>query len=146
MEAISPTQWWLIAGIALLILEIFTPAFFAAALSLGCFITALFTFFGVSFEVSWLIFSACSILGIVYIRPLAKKLYKGKAIKTNADAMIGRLAIAETDLTNSRSDGYVKLDGVSWKAILAETSEPVFKGDQVKVVSYESIVLKVKKV
>lgn len=146
MEAISPTQWWLIAGIALLILEIFTPAFFAAALSLGCFITALFSFFGVSFEISWLIFSLCSVLGIVYIRPLASKLYKRNSIKTNADAMIGRTAVAETDLSDMRSEGYVKLDGISWKAVLAEGSKPVFKGDFVKVVSYESIVLKVKKV
>lgn len=146
MEYITNAQWWLIAGLLLLILEIFTPAFFAAALAVGCFITAVFSFLGASPEISWLIFSVVSIITVIYLRPMAKKMYQGKQLKTNAEAMIGRTAVAETDINSLQPEGYVKLDGVSWKAILADSSTSVFKGDHVKIVGYESIVLKVKKV
>ncbi|GCD76727.1 MAG: NfeD family protein [Thermaurantimonas sp.] len=146
MDYITGTQWWIIAGILLLILEIFTPAFFAAALAVGCFITAVFSYLGTPTEISWLIFSAVSIITVIYLRPLAKKMYNGKQLKTNAEAMIGRTAVAETDINTVQPEGYVKLDGVSWKAVLADSSTSVFKGDHVKIVGYESIVLKVKKV
>lgn len=146
MDMISTTQWWLLAGILLLILEVVTPAFFAAALAIGCFLAALASYFGASLEVSWLIFSGVSLITIIYLRPLAKKLYKGKTFKSNASAMIGRTVTAEADLTPSHPEGYVRLDGVSWKALLAEGSQPIYKGEHAQIVGLDSIVLRVKKV
>ncbi|MFN3951237.1 MAG: NfeD family protein [Thermaurantimonas sp.] len=145
MDSLSTAQVWLLAGILLLTLEIVTPAFFAAALAVGCLIASLVSYLGARVEISWIVFSVVSLISIVYIRPLAKKMYKGKPLKTNAEAMIGKIAIAESDMNSTYSKGYVLLDGVSWKAVLDESSMPVYKGEQVKVVGMDSIVLRVKK-
>lgn len=145
MESISIAQWWLLAGILLLTLEIVTPAFFAAALAIGCLVASLVSYLGARLETSWIVFSVVSLISVVYLRPLAKKMYKGKPLKTNAEAMIGKIATAESDMNSADTKGYVLLDGVSWKAVLDESSMPVYKGEQVKVVGMDSIVLKVKK-
>lgn len=146
MDYLSASQWWLIAGILLLAIEIVTPAFFAAALAIGCLVAALASFLGAPIEMSWFLFSVVSLLTIIYLRPIAKKLYKGKSLKTNADAIIGRIAVVESEIISAYDSGYVLLDGVSWKAVLDETSMPVYKGEHVRVVGMDSIILKVKKI
>ncbi|MBQ7013777.1 MAG: NfeD family protein [Oscillospiraceae bacterium] len=78
-------------------------AFLAAAAGLGPF---------------WqiVIFTAISVLLLIFTRPLLKKLMVSKVTPTNLDAEIGRTAVVIEEIDPDKNTGRVKLGGVNWRA------------------------------
>jgi membrane protein implicated in regulation of membrane protease activity len=62
-------------------------------------------------------------------------------VRTNADAIIGRTAIVSEEI-KAGSFGRVALDGDDWKAT---ATTDIAKGEQVEIISRESIILTVNK-
>lgn len=62
------------------------------------------------------LFLAVSVLLLLCLRPLLRKFYSPKKIRTNAPANIGKLAIVTEDIDNLQSQGAVKLSGLVWTA------------------------------
>ena len=92
------------------------------------------------------LFALGAFLAFIFIRPFVLKLMNknaGTKVKTNMDNVIGRKAVVTEKI---ESDGYgrVKIDGDDWKARMEDDSEAEV-GEKVTVVSYESIILTVKK-
>lgn len=140
----DPQYWWLIAGILLFLVEIFTPGFFAASLGIGAFVASLAAFLGGSIEVQVLLFSLISVISIFVFRPLIKKyLYKTIDVPTNADALIGKSGVVVQPIDENLGHGRVAIDGDEWQYVLAAPNTQVAKGDRVRVVSRDSIVLTV---
>lgn len=140
----DPQYWWLIAGILLFLVEIFTPGFFAASLGIGAFVGSLAAFLGWSIEIQVLLFSLISVIAIFIFRPLIKKyLYKTIDVPTNADALIGKSGVVVQAVDENLGHGRVAIDGDEWQYVLATTSVPASKGDRVRVISRDSIVLTV---
>ncbi len=142
----EPQYWWLIAGILLFLIEIFTPVFFAASLGIGAFVAALAAFFGASLEMQLLLFSIVSVLSIFIIRPLIKKyFYSANEVTTNAEALIGKIGtvIQKVDASGL---GRVAIDGDEWQFVQKEENPLLGKGDKVRVVSRESIILTVESI
>ena len=63
--------------------------------------------------IAFLLVSALTIIGI---RPVAKKWLLSKIEKTNADALIGKIAKVTEDIDNINETGSVKIDGKTWTA------------------------------
>ena len=84
-----------------------------------------------------------SFVAFVFIRPIIVKflLKKKDEVLTNADAIIGRVAIVTEEIDMVKNTGRVKLDGDDWKA---ESSEIIAVGEKVEIVSRDSIILSVK--
>jgi len=140
----EPQYWWLIAGVVLLIVEIFTPTFFAASLGIGCFAAALASFMGASIEVQVLLLSLVSIISIFLFRPIIKKyFYQKENTPTNADALIGKQGIVVQPIDANSGIGRVAIDGDEWQFIVTATNFTFGKGDRVRVVSRDSIILTV---
>ncbi len=78
-------------------------AFLAAAAGLGPF---------------WqiVIFTAVSILLLIFTRPLLKKLMVSKVTPTNLDAEIGKIAVVTEEINPAQNTGRVKIGGVNWRA------------------------------
>ena len=88
----------------------------------------------------------CSLLSIYFIRPVALRyLHRNDENRvSNADALMGR--IGHVSQTIEAGDyGRVAIDGDDWKAVAAN-GERIEKGEKVKVVGRESIIITVEKV
>lgn len=141
---LEPQYWWAIIGMVLLIVEIFSPSFFAASLAIGAFFAAIAGHFGSSLEwqLGW--FSIFSLVSVFFIRPLAKKyLYAVKEVKTNADALIGKTGLVVKDIVSDSNLGRVAIDGDEWQSIAPDDFLPLQAGTKVRVVERDSIILTV---
>ena len=141
---LEPQHWWAIIGISLIIIEIFSPSFFAASLAVGAFASSLAGVYGASLEwqLGW--FSAISVLSIFFVRPLAKKyLYSASEAATNADALIGRECVVLNPVLSETDMGRVAIDGDEWQCKADEKHLPLKKGTKVRVTERDSIILTV---
>ncbi len=81
-------------------------------------------------------------LMLIYTRPVAKKVLKIGAVKTNVDSLIGKEGIVIKDL-ESFTMGQVKVKGQIWTAKPLEDIK-VIKGTEVEVIRIEGVKLIVK--
>ena len=140
----DPQYWWLIAGILLLLVEIFTPGFFAASLGIGAFSAAVVAYFDGSMEWQLLVFSIFSILSIFLLRPIIKKhMYDTKDVKTNADALIGRVGTVIKEIDPATNQGRCAIDGDEWQFIFSDEEMRIEIGKKVRVIQRDSIILTV---
>ena len=112
-------QMWIVAGVILLIFEVFTPGFVTACFGIGCFAAGLLSYLGLGYIAQTVIFCIVS-LGLFWtIRPLIKKhLYKtGESIKTNVDALIGLVGFVDETIDPATDSGRVKVGGDDWRAV-----------------------------
>ena len=137
---------WVIVALLFVIVEIFTSDFSVICLSFGCLGGAIGAACDVEFKWQMLLFAAATFLAFVFVRPLLKRLLlrKGGDLRTNADALIGRVAVVSESIEPALQKGRVAVDGDDWKAI-SEDDEPIAKGERVVIVSRESVILTVKK-
>jgi membrane protein implicated in regulation of membrane protease activity len=141
----EPYHYWLIAAILLTILEIFTATFSVFCFAIGCVFAVIAALCGL--DLNWQVLSLIigTVLGFVLVRPFALKfLNRKKDIATNADALMGRIAIVSETIETSKGTGRVMVDGDDWKAITLD-DELIEKGEKVKIVGRNSIILTVKK-
>lgn len=138
---------WLIIAFAFFLLEIFTTGIAVICFSFGALAATLVAGLGGSFTWQVIAFAVVSLLSLIFIRPLLVKLfYKGgkDEVKTNADAIIGRIGIVTEDVDNDKDTGRVRIDGDYWKAI-SSTGEVLPKNSKVKILKLDSIIVTVEK-
>ena len=142
----EPKYWWTIIGIVGFIVEIFTPGFFAASIGIGAFFGAVTAMFTDVIEYQMIAMAVGSLLSFVAIRPIWKKyLMKSKDVKTNADALIGRVGVVSENISPSENTGRVAIDGDDWKATTSDKTS-IEAGSQVEVTNRNSIILTVKQI
>lgn len=132
-------------GIIAFIIEIFTAGFVAGSVGIGLILAAIANYFGL--EVKWQILTFALGVSSTYflIRPVILKFgYQKEEVKTNKDALIDKKGIVSEEINPEQNTGHVKIDGDEWQA-RSTVNEVIRKGEEVKVVYIESIVLFVKK-
>lgn len=138
-------QILIVIGIIFLIIEIFIPSFIAGSIAIGFLLAALGSF--LNFDIKWQIFlfSIGVILTFFTIRPVLLKYgYKAsKKIRTNQEALIGRVARVSEIIDNKVNTGRVELDGDVWRAKSSDESI-ISIGAFVEILEVKSIILIVK--
>ena len=138
--------YWLIAAIVLLIVEICTAGFGAICFAIGAAFSALAS--GLNANPTWqiLVFVVVSLLTFIFLRPVVIRYLdkKSKDVKTNAEALIGRIGIVSERIDASQHTGRVAIDGDDWKAV-TEDGSVIEKGTDVEIIKMESIIVTVKK-
>ena len=78
----------------------------------------------------------------VLVRPFILKFFSKKNgdIITNVDAIIGRIGRVSERIDPKAGTGRVAIDGDDWKAI-STNGEIIEKGESVKVISHESLII-----
>jgi len=131
-----PTMFWLwmAAAVIFLIIEIGTPTLVFACFTIGSIGAAVATHFTDSYLIQAAVFAIVSIVLIPLTRPLAKKLTKPTAQKTNVDAMMGRPGIVTKKIDPALDVGQVRVDGQVWQAVADEAIDvdTEIKVDEVK--------------
>lgn len=140
-------QIWLLVAAVFVVIEIFTSGFAVACFSVGCVFGAILAACDLSLTWQFVAFAVGTFLSFVLIRPIVMKYLDKKTnndnVKTNMDNVIGKIAVV-TERIEEGGYGRVKIDGDDWKA-LTDNGMSAEVGEKVRIISYESIVLTVKK-
>lgn len=140
-------QIWLLVAAVFVVIEIFTSGFAVACFSVGCVFGAILAACDLSLTWQFLAFAVGTFLAFILIRPVVMKYLDKKTndnhVKTNMDNIIGKTAVV-TERIEEGGYGRVKIDGDDWKA-LTDNGLSAEVGEKVQIVSYDSIILTVKK-
>ena len=146
MDEILNWHWWMYVAVLFFIIEVFTPGFIVACLGLGSLVAAITAYMGCNIDAQFIAFSASTLISLFLIRPLLyKKGEKQDKIKTNTEALIGRVGSVTETIDNSFKSGRVLIDGDQWKAF-SHNNEIIELNDQVEVISIDSTIITVKKI
>lgn len=137
-------QIWLIAAIVLVIIELLTAGFGVICFAIGALFSALVAYFTPNILWQLLVFAVVSMLTFIFLRPVLIRLLerKTKDVKTNADALIGKIGVVSETIDSTKNIGRVAIDGDDWKAV-SHDGIVINKGEKVKVLSRDSIILTV---
>ena len=103
------------------------------------------TFFGATPATQRTIFLVLSLALLVVTRPAAVKYMRGSRVKTNAESLIGRLAVVTAEINNLAQSGEVIISDVSWTARSRMDSNVIPVGSKVKICAIEGVKLIVEK-
>jgi membrane protein implicated in regulation of membrane protease activity len=124
--------FWLLGGIALIAAEMLSGDFFLLMVGVGALAGAGSEWIFHNTLVSCAVFALVSIGLVTFARPWLKRRMHGELVHTNADALIGRKAVA-VSLVNAQG-GQVRLDGDVWSARAFDDKHAIAPGDSVTVV------------
>lgn len=138
---------WIIIAIVLFIVEIFTPAFLAACLGIGCLFAGVFSYLDFGVNIQLLAFSAGTLLSFFGIRPFILRYghKKDGDLKTNVHALVGKTGKVTVTIDNSQNQGRVTVEGDDWKAE-TENDEILNVGEKVEILKVDSTILFVKSI
>lgn len=135
---------WIITAVILVVSEIVTTSlFFFSCLGFGALAAGAASAFGAGLWIQTAVFSAVSLISVMFIRPLLKKYMKkadGKG--SNIDEIIGKEAVV-TEKISEDAPGFVKIFGETWGAF--SESGDIDKGSAVEIIAVSGTRLKVRK-
>lgn len=108
---------WLILFVAAILIEAGTSALVSIWFAAGSFAALVASAFGAPIWLQIVLFIACSILMLIFTRPMLKKLFPKKFIPTNTELSVGKSAVVIEEINNDLGTGRVRLNGVDWKAV-----------------------------
>lgn len=134
-------SWWLwvLAGVALLIVEIVTPGgLFALFFGVGALCVAALAAIGAGPIVQWITFPVVSVILLVALRRrLQERL--GSTPSVPVDSLVGQEVLLLQDVP-AGGQGQAELRGVPWSA-RAASGIPLAKGQRCKVERVDGVVL-----
>lgn len=135
---------WLVAVIIFAVVEIVTFQLVAIWFAVGAVCGMAACTFGAPFWAQLLIFGVMSLILLLLTRPFVKKFLSVKHVNTNADRLIGKVALVTQSICNLESRGTVKYSGVTWVARSKDGAD-IDEGEKVSIESIESVKLIVSK-
>jgi membrane protein implicated in regulation of membrane protease activity len=139
--------YWLIAAIVLVIVEIMTSGFGVICFAIGALFAALVSGL-VEDSLTWqiVVFAVVSLLTFIFLRPVVIRFLdkRSKDVKTNAEAIIGRIGVVSERIDAEQHTGRVAIDGDDWKAV-SEDGSVIEKGASVEIIKLDSIIVTVRK-
>jgi len=129
---------WVVAGMVLLIAEIFVPGFAVAAFGLACLAAGASAFLGWGTNAQLLTFAATTAFVFLTIRPVVLRYLDahGGRVRTNVGGLIGKTGVVSQRIDPASHTGRVVVEGDDWRAIPVD-EEPLETGRQVQVVGVE---------
>lgn len=118
-----------------------TSIWFAAGAFLSLLIAVIFGATTGSVVAQSVVFVVVSAGMLIVLRPILTRNLKKNDVKTNADRLIGKIAVCTLRITED-DRGEVKIDGKIWTAVAHET---IAEGDHVEVLAIEGVKLVVRK-
>lgn len=131
---------WTVVFAAALIIELATPsALISVWFALGALVSLLLALAAVSLWGQLAAFALVSLIALCVIRPLAARSLRGNVVATNADRLIGAMAVVEKRIS-AREWGSVRIEGNVWSAI-AQDGRDIEPGTAVRVKAIEGVKL-----
>lgn len=113
---------WILAMIMLIVIEISTVGLYCVWFAFGSLAGLIFAMLNLPTYVQLISFAVVSALLFFFVRPKLEHKINLKAIRTNAEALVGEVGIAVTDIRDL-DGGQVKINGQMWSAKLEDCCE-----------------------
>lgn len=147
MTFVNPAIIWLGLVILFLAIEIPTLGLTTIWFAGGAMAAFISTFFGASVAAQRTIFVVLSLALLIITRPIAVRYMKRKPQeKTNADSLIGKLAVAAKEINNLAQTGEVIIADVSWTARSNDDARVIPEGSTVRICAIQGVKLIVEEV
>lgn len=135
---------WLIGIIGFIILEAVTYQIVSIWFAIGALGGLITAWVGADFTMQMIVFAIISVIFLICLRPVSRKLMKHKGEKTNTDSLIGKEVLVTKTIDNLRGKGEGKINGMLWT--LRSTDDAKIAENEVAVVEkIEGVKLIVKK-
>ncbi len=134
----SPALIWLIVGLGLLIIELFTMTFFLMWIACGALLAAIAAFFPTAAWVPWMVFSVATVALLIATRRLARSMHGGVTVPSNVDRLVGQTAVVLETIDSARDTGRVRVESDEWRA---RGYEKIPEGHHVTVMEVEGATL-----
>ncbi len=118
------------AGILMVAMEIFVPGFVLLPIGLGLILSALFAPVIHSWPLMMVVIAVNITVVLYLMHRFVKPMIESDSVKSNANGMIGKVAIVIEEITTTT--GRVKLYGDEWRAFTSD-QEKIEKGAQVTI-------------
>ncbi len=135
-----PSICWLIALVALAVLEGVTVTLVSLWFALGALAALITSFFVDNIWAQFAVFLVVSLATLLVIRPLTRRYVTPSQVATNADRAVGAEGIVIQAIDNRKAQGQVTVSGAVWTA-RSESEEVIPQGAQVRVLRIEGVKL-----
>lgn len=142
----DPAIIWLGLVIVLLAVEIATVNLTTIWFAGGAIVAFISTFYGASAAVQRTLFVGISLVLLVVTRPIVVRYVKGAKPKTNADSLIGRMAVVTQEIDNLNQSGEVMIADISWTARSKDENIRIAAGSKVRICAIEGVKLIVEEI
>ncbi len=143
----SGWQIWTVAGVLLLVAEMFAPGFWLACVAIGCFAAGLVGLTPVGLTGQVIAFAASTLASLVGIRPFLRRHFRlepGTGVRTNVDALLGKTGVVTERIDAGARSGRVIVEGENWRG--ASVDQAVLEpGTRVMVVQVDGTTLMVER-
>ncbi|PYP52639.1 MAG: NfeD family protein [Gemmatimonadetes bacterium] len=145
-SAMHEWQVWFIAALLLFVAEMIAPGFWLLSVAVGSLAAGLVSLVLPGVVAPALAFAAGTLLSLVGVRPfLLRVLHRaGRDIRTNVDALAGKVGIVSARIDPTTGKGRVLVEGEDWRAA-SLMDAPLEPGTRVMVVRVEGTTLYVDK-
>jgi membrane protein implicated in regulation of membrane protease activity len=131
---------WLVVSVVLFVVESFTVQIICVWFAVGALAAMIAAGLGAPLWAQFLVFLVVSLVTLFPGRRLFKSKLLRKSVPTNADQVIGQLAVVESGIDNITGTGRGLANGLSWAARTAD-GEDVPPGSEVRVLRIEGVKL-----
>ena len=135
---------WFIIIIIAAIIEISTMDLTSVWFAIGALLSFIISIFSDNVILQIAVFIIVSVILLLSVRPIAKNYFRTNLVNTNADRLVGKIAICTKEIRPGER-GEVKIDGKFWTAITSG-DDTVLENDKVEVLAIEGVKLIVVKV
>ena len=141
-----PWQAWVVAALFLFVAEMFAAGFWLACVAVGCLAAGAVAAVLPGLLAPVLAFCGATLLSLAALRPfLLQHLHRrGTAVRTNVDALIGKVAIVSERIDPATNRGRVLVDGEDWRGAALDDM-PIEVGSKVMIVRLDGTTLFVDK-
>ena len=141
MPEISMTAVWLVAMIALLVVEASVPGLVSIWFALGAFAAMLSSLLNAPLWLQFTWFAVVSLVSLWFTRPFVKKFVNSRTTPTNLDMVIGQDCVVTEDIDNVLGTGAITVSGKEWTARMDNAEHSAKKGEVVTAVRIEGVKL-----
>lgn len=129
---------WLSLAILLGMIEGMTAGLVSIWFAGGAVAAFIIALLGGAFVLQIVVFVAASAILLACMRSLTRKKILVETIATNADRILGRLAVVSEPIDNLKATGAVRIDGVEWTA-RCESDNVISAGETVKILQIDGV-------
>jgi len=129
---------WLFLMLVFLMVESSTVAVVSLWFAVGSLAALVLSLLQVELWIQVVVFLAVSCLLLAALRPLTKKFFTPKLVKTNVDSVIGSTGLVTQTIDNVKAEGQVKLGAMYWTA-RSVSGQPIAEGTLIRVQRIEGV-------
>ena len=111
---------WLAGLVFFVVLEAFTVQMVCIWFAASALITLIAALLGAPLWLQLTIFPVCTVILLLFTRPIVRGLMKGTVTRTNADRILGTTAVVITGVDNEKAEGQIRVMNQVWSARSAD--------------------------